>query len=112
MGCARANRQAMRTASSDSSAPPPYRANEARCTTSTVSNELTHDLGGDPNELVSIHITAASTSANTSFTVLETAAAGERLGGVAVAPVPEPQTYALMLGGLIAIGALARRRRV
>lgn len=81
-------------------------------TTSTVSNEMTHDLGGDPNQLVSITINAASTSTNTSFTVLETAAAGERLGGVAVAPVPEPQTYALMLGGLIAIGALARRRRV
>ena len=81
-------------------------------TTSTVSNELTHDLGGDPNELVSINITSASTSANTSFTVMETAAAGERLGGVAVAPVPEPQSYALMLGGLIAIGAMVRRRRV
>ena len=80
-------------------------------TTSTISDEMTHDLGGDPNELVSITIGANSTNANTSFAVLETAAAGERLGGVAITAVPEPETYALMLGGLLAVGAVARRRR-
>ena len=53
-------------------------------TTSTVSDELTHDLGADPNELVSITITASSTPANTSFSVLQTAAYGERFGGVAL----------------------------
>ena len=55
-------------------------------TTSTVSDELTHDLGADPNQLISITIGANSTPANTSFAVLQTAAAGERLGGVAIAP--------------------------
>jgi hypothetical protein len=79
-------------------------------TTSTVSDELTHDLGADPNELVSITIGANSTAANTSFSVIETAAVGERLGGVAIAPVPEPETYALLLAGLSLIG-FARRRR-
>ncbi len=55
-------------------------------TTSTVSDELVHDAGADPNQLVSITIGANSTGANTSFTVLQTAAAGERFGGVAIAP--------------------------
>jgi hypothetical protein len=32
-------------------------------------------------------------------------------GGIPVGPVPEPETYALMLAGLGALGLLARRRR-
>ncbi len=55
-------------------------------TTSTVSDETTHDLGGDPNELVSITVDAASTSTSVSFTVLKTSVAGERFGGVAYKP--------------------------
>ncbi|CAM4040047.1 PEP-CTERM sorting domain-containing protein [Roseateles saccharophilus] len=85
-------------------------------TTSTVSDETTHDLGADPNQIVGITIGAGSTAANTSFAVLQSAAAGERFGGVALAPssvsaVPEPQTWALMLAGLFGVGRIARRRR-
>jgi len=81
-------------------------------TTSTVSDELTHDLGADPNEIVSITIGANSTAANTAFSVFESAAAGERFGGVAIAPaVPEPGTYALMFAGLGGIALQLRRRR-
>ena len=79
-------------------------------TTSTVSDELTHDLGADPNELVSIRIGANSTALNTFFNVLDTSVAGQRFGGIAVAPIPEPETGALMAMGLAAIGFVSRRR--
>ena len=55
-------------------------------TTSSVSDETTHDLGADPNELVSITVAAASTPATTSFKVLQTASYGARLGGVTLVP--------------------------
>ena len=80
-------------------------------TTSTVSNELTHDLGADPNEVVSITVGANSTAANTSFTVLQTAVAGQRFGGLAIAPVPEPSEYLLMLLGIGLTGFFASRRK-
>ena len=80
-------------------------------TTSTVSNELTHDQGADPNQVVSITVGSSSTAANTSFSVLQTAAAGQRFGGVAVTPVPEPESYAMLSAGLGLIGVIARRRK-
>ena len=55
-------------------------------TTATISEETVHDTGADPNQLVAITIGPNSTPANTAFTVLQTARAGERLGGVALVP--------------------------
>lgn len=80
-------------------------------TTATTSSDTGHDLGADPNELVTITVNADGTAS--AFDVLELAAEGERIGGVAiaVAAVPEPETYALMLGGLTLLGGIARRRR-
>lgn len=79
-------------------------------TTATTSSDTGHDLGADPNELVTVTVNADGTAS--AFDVLELAAAGERIGGVAiaVAAVPEPETYALMLGGLALLGGIARRR--
>jgi hypothetical protein len=37
-------------------------------------------------------------------------AASLEVSGLSLAPIPEPSTWALMLGGLAAVGAAARRR--
>ena len=82
-------------------------------TTATTSNDTGHDLGADPNELVTLTVNANGTAS--AFSVLETAAAGERIGGVAIAGaavVPEPETYGLVLAGLAMTGVAVRRRRV
>jgi hypothetical protein len=82
--------------------------------TSTEGSVL-GDAGADPNRLVAItdnlSFTQASQAAAEDFNVLQTAALGQVIRGVAVAPVPEPETYALMLAGLGMIGFVARRRK-
>jgi uncharacterized protein (TIGR03437 family) len=75
--------------------------------TSTVSTN--GDTGADPNQLVSITDTIASTTlpANEQFTVLETASAGSVLRGVCLAPVAGPtpaQNIPLILSAATANG--------
>ncbi|WP_373717273.1 PEP-CTERM sorting domain-containing protein [Roseateles sp.] len=54
---------------------------------------------------------AATSTLSGSLTTLATAANNTAFRGVALAPIPEPQTYALMLSGLLAVAFMARRRR-
>lgn len=58
-------------------------------------------ITGSPLE---VEITGTFTGAPGSY--------GNLQGSLVLAPVPEPETYALMLAGLAAVGFAARRRRV
>lgn len=80
--------------------------------TSTVTDgsAASWDQGANPDQIVALTDTINATSSNASFTVLETSAAGSLYRGVALAPVPEPETWGLMVGGLAVLGALVRRR--
>ncbi len=77
--------------------------------TSTTGQTL-NDEGADPNQLVSItdSLGALTLPGGESFSVLETAAYGDVLRGVSVAPVPEPGCLALLGAASV---LLARRRR-
>jgi hypothetical protein len=80
--------------------------------TSTIS--ANGDQGADPNKLVAITDTLSDMTAlqasNESFITLETAAAGEVLRGVALAPVPEPASLTLLGGAFAALGFFRRKR--
>ncbi len=50
-------------------------------------------------------------AATETFTLLATAPNDSKFQGIALAPVPEPASWALMLGGFALVGTAARRRR-
>lgn len=72
--------------------------------TSTTSDQLTHDLGADSNQLLGHHIAAKGSLIKESL--LQSAAYGSRFGGVAdlgvlsIAAVSEPNACATLLTGL------------
>ncbi len=81
--------------------------------TSTIGSNL-GDAGADPNQLVAITDTLADTSSSQvtgeNYTVLETAALGQVLRGVAVAPVPLPPALWMLLSSLGGLGFVMRRK--
>jgi hypothetical protein len=83
--------------------------------TSTIGSNL-GDAGADPNQLVAITDTLGDTSASQvtgeNYTVLETAALGQVLRGVAVAPVPLPAAVWMLLSGFGCLGFAVRRKRL
>ena len=79
----------------------------------TSTKSASGDNGADPNEIVEITDSLAALSLPTSeaFSVFDGPQYGVRYGGVALAPVPEPAAWALMLVGFSALGGALRRRR-
>ena len=79
----------------------------------TSTRSASTDNGADPNEVVQITDLLGATALPTSeaFSVFDGPQYGVRYGGVALAPVPEPATWALMLIGLGGSGAMLRRRQ-
>jgi PEP-CTERM motif-containing protein len=81
----------------------------------STEGSLLGDAGADPNKLVGItdnlSFTSASQASGEDFSVVQTAALGQVIRGVALAPVPEPENYAMMMAGLGLLGVVARRRK-
>jgi hypothetical protein len=84
--------------------------------TSTLDSNPNNDAGADPNKLVQITDTLADTTlaqaSGEAFSVDETAATGEVIRGVAIAPVPEAGTWYAGAGVLAMIsGRILRLRK-
>lgn len=91
-----------------------FSTNNFASSTSLIAGALSfnHSQGDDSiahNALVlgsagDVRVTFAGGNANRSYSI-------DNVSLVATAPVPEPETYAMMLAGLGAVGFMARRRK-
>lgn len=81
----------------------------------STEGSLLGDAGADSNRLVAItdnlSFTSASQASNENFAVLQTAGLGQVIRGVAILPVPEPDTYAMLLSGIGLMGFIVRRKK-
>ena len=59
----------------------------------------------------SVSFMATATTQALSFQLATEARSYMSIDGIAVTAVPEPQTYGLLLGGLLFVGVALRRRR-
>ena len=80
----------------------------------TSTRSASTDNGADPNEIVEITDSPAAMAlpGAESFSVFDGPQYGVRYGGVALAPVPEPAIWALMLMGFGILGGALRGRRI
>ncbi len=78
----------------------------------TATTSGSGDNGADPNEVVMISdlLSATSLPAGESFSTFAGPQYGVRYGGVAIASVPEPVTWAMMVAGFGLLGVAMRRR--
>ncbi len=81
----------------------------------STAGSLLGDAGADPNKLVAITDSLAATTssqvAGEDFSTVQTAALGQVLRGVAVAPVPIPGAVWLFGSGLLGLVGVSRRRK-
>jgi hypothetical protein len=76
-----------------------------------ATNYIIGDLGQTYLYGISDILSATTRPANESFVELAAAPTGAKFQGVALAPVPEPATWALLIAGFGVVGMTARRRR-
>lgn len=75
-------------------------------------NTTGHSTGSMGWTRYTTQFAAVDTSTTLSFASMTKGAAGPALDNISVTAVPEPETYALMLAGLAAVGMAARRRKL